>query len=366
MCDSILIVNRTQFGYHIDTLYYARYIAKYRPVTYLCWDYGQARQQCEGVRVKYISRAGPMPIRYARFLWYTLAEARSPHALGFFTYFPGCSLLKFFGTVSHWVFDVRTGPLYSSSFAKQLYNLLVRTEAAYFANIAVISQSLAELMGFDLRNVHILPLGADPVATNDKSFRGDLNLLYVGTLHLRKIDLTIRGLADFIASAPEHSVNRYTIIGSGFHGEEQYLRKLSEELGIQNIVEITGMIPHSELRPYFESHNVGVAFVPIIRHFDCQPATKVFEYMTSGLVTLATETTENARVIDDTNGILIQDSAEGFAFGLQQLHERRNSFSNSEIRRSGSCYTWNEVINKNLLPYLKGILNDHSDSYHNA
>ena len=100
----------------------------------------------------------------------------------------------------------------------------------------------------------------------------------------------------------------------------------------------------------------GVAFIPGDKHYQVQPATKIFEYLLAGMVVIATQTYENTRVINDSNGVLTDDTAEGFAAGLEKLMEKRMSFKSPAIRDGIGEYAWQRIVAENLLPYLTGLL----------
>jgi len=44
-----------------------------------------------------------------------------------------------------------------------------------------------------------------------------------------------------------------------------------------------------------------------VPYYDCQPATKTFEYILSGMVCIATSTYENKKLINNINGVLCND-----------------------------------------------------------
>jgi hypothetical protein len=106
---------------------------------------------------------------------------------------------------------------------------------------------------------------------------------------------------------------------------------------------------------FFDQCNIGVSYVPIIDYYDCQPLTKTFKYLLSGMRVIATNTSENENVIGPTNGVLIGDAPEAFCVVLKVIYEKRNLFDSAEIRRRASGYTWEGIVRKNLLPYLESI-----------
>jgi len=86
--------------------------------------------------------------------------------------------------------------------------------------------------------------------------------------------------------------------------------------------------------------------------YDCQPPTKTFEYVFAGMPVIATATSENRRVINRTNGILIKDDPKSFYEALRELYFRREEFYSEKIRHSCLGYSWESIVKKNLIPYL--------------
>ena len=351
---SLLIVNTAQFGYHTGTYYYCRYLREEFRITYFCWDYGRPRIELDGITVKYVSRNGPKLIRYLRWLGLVTKECGGPYDLVFLDYFAGCSVVRARRPARNVIFDIRTGSVSSSRVRRVIEDRILRVEARHFRNVTVISESLAERLGFLQSRVHILPLGADLVSTTEKSFR-EMRLLYVGTLEDRRIEDTIVGLRQYLDGPGEHPISAYTIVGSGPSREEGRLRALIQTCGLQSLVCLAGRVPHEKLGPYLDSHNIGVSYIPITEYFDCQPPTKTFEYLLSGMAVIATATRENKRLVNDTRGVLVCDSSTEFAKGLHDMERRLAGFSSDRIRDGVREFTWQAIIEKNLVPFLDGL-----------
>jgi len=108
-------------------------------------------------------------------------------------------------------------------------------------------------------------------------------------------------------------------------------------------------------------HNVGVSYVPITPYFDVQPPTKTFEYLLAGMPVIATRTKENEKVINEYNGVLIDDTPEDFRNGLALLYERisANKFTSSRIIESSESYTWERIVRNNFKLYIESLLSNH-------
>ncbi|MGI9259792.1 MAG: glycosyltransferase [Gammaproteobacteria bacterium] len=357
----LLILGNPQFGYLNATYYYSRYLRHRFEITYIGWDHGWPKRSVDGVRVVYVSRAGPKPVRYTRFLLTILKHARQDFDLRYATFFPLCSLVRLLtGSSSSWVVDIRSASINPSAFNRFLRDSLIRCEAALFRNVVLLSAGVARRLRIE--RAHIVPLGADEISASEKTF-ADLRLLFVGTLYNRRLEDTIRGIKRYLESGADPKSVHYTIVGEGIVGEDQMLAELVAELGLGDNVTLTGRIPHDMLGPIFDDHNVGVSYIPITDYFDHQPVTKTFEYLRSGMPVVATRTSANVDVLrsNPDDGVLIDDNPESFCEGLRSMAERLPAMKSGEIRKRSLQYGWRSIIEDNLEPYLLGLVSENSD-----
>ena len=352
----LLILGNPQFGYLNATYYYSRYLRRRFEITYIGWDHNWPKRSVDGVRVVYVSRAGPKPVRYTRFLLTILKHARQDYDLRYATFFPLCSLVRLLtGSSRSWIVDVRSASINPSAFNRFLRDSLIRLEAALFRNVILLSEGVAERLR--LERAHIVPLGADEISASDKTF-ADLRLLFVGTLYNRRLEDTIRGVKLYLESGADPSSIHYTIVGEGIVGEDEMLAELVNELGLDNNVTLTGRIPHDMLGPIFDEHNIGVSYIPITDYFDHQPVTKTFEYLRSGMPVLATRTSANVEVLsaNPDDGVLIDDNPQSFCDGLVSMAEILPGMRSDEIRARSHQYGWQSIIEDNLEPYLLSLV----------
>lgn len=352
MNKKLLIINRKQFGYHIDTYFYCKHLNTSFEITYICFDHGITKLSVEHVNVRYVERTGLKLIRFAKYLWITNKEIKKTYDVYFIKYFIGCSLLKVVNPGRQFVLDIRTGSVSVKKWKRYFLNALMKFETLFFKNITIISKNLAH--DFNLKNAHILPLGSDTISTTNKQLNS-FHLLYVGTLEARNIEQTIYGFKKFHQEYKDLLDIQYIIIGSGYKNEEEQLKKLVSELDLTGIVSILGRIPHNELRPHFDSQNIGISYIPITPYFDSQPPTKTFEYILSGMPVIATATTENKCIITPENGVLIDDTPDSFYMGLVTLYTNRAQYNSDVIRSTCEQFTWENIVNKNLKPFLNNI-----------
>ncbi len=353
----LLIVSQDQFGYLTDTFQYSKHLREHFQVTYVGWQYDLPEITLDRVECIHISREGGKIRRYLVFLIRAMRIVRErPMDVLMVEYFPLCALLPLFGGKrAHMVLDIRTGYVRNSNTIRVLANALMTFESLFFKHVTVISDSLRRFLWISKKKARIVPLGADECEFPVKEF-DSLRLFYVGSLDYRHIDETVKGLDMFLRRHPDAPIESYDIVGFGSQQEEKRLKEAIRGASLSPRIVFHGRIPNRDLTPFLERCNVGVAFIPAKAHYQCQPATKVFEYLLAGMVVIATHTYENARVITAKNGVLSDDSAEGFCQGLEKLLERLRTYDSSRIRSDIGGYAWHRIVAENLLPFLTVLL----------
>ena len=92
------------------------------------------------------------------------------------------------------------------------------------------------------------------------------------------------------------------------------------------------------------------------KYFDNQPPTKTYEYLVSGLPVIATGTKENAKILNDSCGVLIDDNEVSFALGLQAIVSKRKTFNSAKIRNMYQENLWENIVNNNLKNYIEELI----------
>ena len=344
MKKKIFFVNQKQFGYHINFVQYCKHLKHDFDIIYLCWDYGKNRITEEGIDIRYVSRQGNVLQRNTRFVnaAFTLIKGQSYHCI-FVNYFRGCSVIPFFYKRKYWIhLNIVTGSVSSKRLSRNLNNLLLHFESRFFESVSVISKGLQKLLKIN-GHVYILPLGANPIIIN-RQLAYKVSLLYIGALG-RRIDDTVTGLGQFLRRHPDADIH-YVIIGEGWGNEMEEIRNKITEYGLEKYVELKGYIPHHELQQYYEKANAGVCYIPVIPMYEYQPATKTYEYLMAGIPVIATNTFENRNIINEQNGMIINDNPESFAHSLELLYDKVDAFDETLIRASVAENNWVTVIAK--------------------
>jgi len=352
----LLIINRTQFGYHTDTYYYCKYLKNDFQITYLCWNQNFPIVDESGINVIYIKRARNVFSNYFIFLSNVikrLKEFSTKVDVVFLKYFQFCFVIKVIKKQKNIILDIRTGPVKKFLLHRIIRFLLLKFELIFFDKISIISESLAKKLNIINKNPYIIPLGANSLTNKIANF-DKIKLIYVGTFKNRNIHETVQGLAKYLNTLDcNKTVVSYYLIGTGPEKDIKKIKLSIEHNNLKEIVKLTGYVSHDKLGYYLENSNVGVSYIPMTSYFDYQPPTKTFEYLLSGMPVLATKTFENQKVINENNGVLIFDNADSFYNGLVEISKK--IFNSNEIKVRSQNFSWDFIIKEKLFPILDGF-----------
>lgn len=353
----MLIVNREQYGYHIDTYKYCEYLKPSISITYIGWErFGLPKIKSEGLTVKYISRKGNKLIRYYRFLKEINKEIKQNYYdLVFLVFFPFVSIIKFLNSNNIYNVDIRSCSTGRNKIMNLLNDRMMTLECSTFKSITVISRSLAEAL--KIKHYHLLPLGGENFSSNIKSFE-KIKLLYVGTLQGRNIIECVKGLHEFIKT--NYNTDpldiSFTIIGDSTGNEKEEICEYINQHKLSKYIKVEGYIHNSLLYRFFEDANIGVSYIPIIDCFKNQPPTKTYEYLLSGLPVIATKTKENVNIVSEGCGVLIDDKIETFVSGLNKVVEMRSTFNSEKIKSFYEENLWKNIVLNNLKPFILSLI----------
>lgn len=344
----ILIINKTPFGYHVDTLKYCQHLGNKFSITYICKDEGLMKIKDNNIHVVYIPNKSNKILSRINFLFKTFFFVKkNKFDRIFIVYSLGSFIYSFILDLDKVILDVRTGDVSLNKYKRIILDNILRIETLFFKNITVISHGLASKL--KIKKYKYLPLGGTAFS-NPKCFTNDLKLLYVGTFHNRNILECIIGFHNYLIQNDFPKNDKFTLIGNGYNGEREEILIYINQNNLEKYFDLPGIIFQENLSPYFEDANIGISYVPITDYFNFQPPTKTFEYLLSGLFVIATDTFENRNVICKKNGLLIKDNSNDFMNALNAILKVK--FNSFEIAEISSNYSWENVINNYLLKYL--------------
>mgnify|MGYP006292100399 CR=1 FL=1 len=348
----VILVSHNQFGYQISHLKYAEELRSHFTIEYVCLDYGKPRLKTDLVEVSYIRQFGN---KFLKLLYFSFQVSRvlkhSQAKVCLIKYYPFCSIVPLFSR-NKCIVDVRTGSVNKNNLLNLISDLFLKFEISIFDTQTILSDSLKKRL--KLKNARVLPLVTDFKELNIQ-FDHSLNLIYVGSLHNRNIVKTIDGLAIFLNENPSCRLE-YKIIGKGKLSDEKEIAESIKKHCLGDKVKVFGYIKNSELKPYLEKSNVGISFIPITKYYNYQPATKTYEYLASGIPVIATRTFENQKVINDTNGAVIDDNPESFSQGLMKIWTNMSKYNSHSISQSVKQYSYNNMVHSMLIPEIENLL----------
>jgi|WetSurMetagenome_2_1015567.scaffolds.fasta_scaffold15310_3 glycosyltransferase involved in cell wall biosynthesis len=352
----LLVAGQDQFGHMTDSYQHVLHLRGTFAITYLGWDSALPHIDLDGVEITHFQRSGNKLVRYVAFLFRVLSEIRrGKYDLVYLSYFPGVGIFPVLAPGPRYVLDIRTGYVRRSELLRWFFNRWILLDSLMFRHITIISDSLRQFLHISRKKAHVLPLGATVPEVAPKRF-GSMHLLYVGSLESRHIDRTVEGFGRFYRDAGGEGKSTYDIVGFGLPEDEEGLRAAIARSGCPEAITFHGRIPYTQLGPFFERGNIGIAFVPLVDYYHCQPPTKLFEYLLAGMAVLATATFENIKVMADHAGVVIDDSADAVYQGLMKMSRNLQRYDSRAIRASVEHYTWDRIVAENLRPYLLLIL----------
>ena len=218
----------------------------------------------------------------------------------------------------------------------------------YNAAAAVVANSrnsgeLLKDLGVRDDRVHVIPLGVDPERFTPRPREEDneLRLLSVGRLQRRKGHAhALRAVAKLSKRFPRL---RYWIAGTG--GEEESLRSLCTELGLDHVVQFLGYVPDEDLPDLYRSCDLFILANRRMSNDDMEGFGIVFlEAAASGLPVIGGITGGVPDAVNEgVNGMLVDtEDIDAIAASLASLLEDsllRQSMSR-EGRRWAEEHSW--------------------------
>lgn len=348
----LLIINKDQFGYHTDTYKWCEFLRTDYQIEVVCIG-SRPKIELDGVKVHCLKLQGNRRVKGALFVLLSLFHILFFKGLIIVCNFSGCAIFKALLPWKKMILDIRSLGISTLKDERINENIATKKTTDKYDFVTIISEGTRDILKLSKEKSAILPLGADIVSQTEKTFNS-LRLLYVGTLQCRDIDKTIEGTALFLKKHPNTDI-KYDIIGSGFDNEIEKFGKRIKELGLEDNITMHGYIQHHKLKYFFDNCNIGVSFVPVTDYYDHQPVTKSYEYILSGLYTMATATYSNKQIITPENGILIDDTPEAFATGLEQILNNRNNIDSKKIRQTQLCAQWENIVKNIMRPILNKV-----------
>lgn len=351
MDKKFLIIAPYQFGELSDCYYWAKYatLEDWR-ITYIGYRYNHREikeRTYPGVKVKsvkhYSNRGLLGIVFYIKCIFEIVFHA---HKNVIICCMPMCQILPMLFPKRNIILDIRTLSVSKDPCERARHNSAIKIQRKYFKRSTVISDGVGMAIGSPYK---VLPLGAESLSSTDKTFE-KMHLFYIGTFDNRNLSVFLLGMAKYQKEIDQDVT--FDIVGGGMSYETESILNVIQSCGVNN-VKMHGYLTHDEALQFFDKCNIGVCYVPITEYYQDQPPTKLYEYLLSGMAVISTGTRSNRLVMNDANGVVINDSADSVYEGLCLLRSKMSILNSRNIVSQSQRYTWQEIVTHNLLPILQ-------------
>jgi len=221
-------------------------------------------------------------------------------------------------------------------------------------SVSVASKALRTLAvrrGANKRRVFLAPVGADlqqfyPDRSSDRirkkyNIEGALLILYHGQLHsCQYVGLFLNAIKIILKTGNSNHL-KFMVLGSG--SELSMLKKIAQELKIEDKVIFTDFIPHTDIPRYIATADICVAPFDDNEVTRCKSPLKIVEYMASGKPIVASDVGEVRNMMKGV-GLLVEPGKPGaLAKGILELagnKKLRKTMAAAARQRAEAKYNW--------------------------
>lgn len=171
-----------------------------------------------------------------------------------------------------------------------------------------------------------------------EKYRNQVVLLYAGYVTPeRGLDVVVRGMS-FLKEKITNA--KLLIIGNGISVPS--LKKISDDLSLNNFVEFIGWPGHDKLSSYFKVAKIFISPQPQCEFWDTTIPHKLFEYMSQSKPVLAADSKAIKRVIEETSCGLIYKSnnPEDFSTKVLEILSSNIPFGENGLKAVKQNYNW--------------------------
>ncbi|MBN8193769.1 glycosyltransferase family 4 protein [Bacillus sp. NTK074B] len=231
-----------------------------------------------------------------------------------------------------------------------LYRMIERVSLTVISGVIYTTEEIGErYKRYKSIKIENYPLKTMFNDLNERS-PNEFELLYLGGITpIRGIEELIRGFAIVHQAIPEA---RLVFVG-GFesHSFELKIKKIVEELDLENHIEFKGKFPYTQIAQFLSHSSLGVIpYLPVPNHLVCLP-NKLFEYMAAGVPVIASDFPHYRKVVENAQvGILVDpEQPARIAEGILSLLTNQSSLGKYSINGKSSfdkTYNWEEEERK--------------------
>lgn len=247
---------------------------------------------------------------------------------------PAIIVARLFGIKT--IFDLRTGPITDNKLKHFILKMLDQSQLFLANKIVTIDLTmLKNIYGkCFLKKAVELPEGFRPhtqpiVSERQKPFK---YVLPTTLGKMRRID----EICDAFLGIKDHHLYIY---GDGDNFEE-----LVSKYGKEENIHFMGYVLYNEVIKIMPQFDYGISFIPKTDYYEYQPPLKTIEYLGAGLPVIATGTHGNLVYVNETNGVIINDTCQELRNAIQKMPTIK--FDRKKIRDSILKFSWDNILEK--------------------
>lgn len=169
-----------------------------------------------------------------------------------------------------------------------------------------------------------------------------VRFIYVGTLSkARRLERILSAVQCILRETKDFEVSFL-----GPDDTQGYYHRLVNDLKLNPFVAIKSAVRYDDIPEVVSGYDTALAYVPDLPAWRYQPTLKVLEYRALGMPMIATDTEPNREsVMNEVNGLLVQDSVEGLTKGMLRFITNREFLKDcrANARMMRQAVTWSEV-----------------------
>jgi glycosyltransferase involved in cell wall biosynthesis len=180
-------------------------------------------------------------------------------------------------------------------------------------------------------------------------------IVYVGRLHFKKgVDVLLNVMRQLIERRPQV---RLVLVGGDLYYrhyrlQEEQLRRMAQDLGLQNHVEFVGMKPPHEVAQYVRES----ALLVLPSRSESFGATLV-EALACGVPVVATRCGGPEDIVNDEVGVLVpKEDPDALVAGLEAVLDRRGEYAADKLRAYAlENFSWERVAQQTVHLYRAAV-----------
>ncbi len=239
----------------------------------------------------------------------------------------------------------------------KLHDLQVTFNVRFFQHMFMGSERVMKFFKVPPSKAHVTGVGVEAIEYQDRMFES-LDLVYLGALSNRYVHESVEGFARFFQANKGRIRMSYKIIGGGVPEAVKLVEVSIAAAGPEVPVQYLGRLDDSDLISVFRTSNIGVVYNRVTPYYTNNISTKLYEYLLSGLPVIAVKNNSMLGVVTPSNGVLIEDSSEGFEQGLHTLLANLGNFNSKAIAQSGEECSVKTVVRDRMIPAFQKIISE--------